>query len=397
MITPRVLVSTDVGGTDPDDFQSLVHLLVYADRFDLEGLVSSPYGAGRASDILTVLDCYAADYPALRSHSGDYPAPDALRAIVRQGARESADHRGYSDQPTEGSDRIVACARRPDPRPLDLLIWGGIDDLAQALHDAPDIEPRLRVHFIGGPNKLWSVDAYDYVAAQHPGLMIIESNSTYRGFFCADEIDNAAFVAEHVAGHGALGDFFARQLPGLKMGDSPTVTWLLHGSRDPAQASWGGRFIPIWDGRKTIFDRLTTAADLVEAYGTVEFVLPKPPGYGRSDSARMIMDNRLRGPFATAVDLGDTLRFRHAPRDAKVIPYRIESSHPDLDGRSAEFTAAPPPEHRWREPSSHRPRWWCDDQAPAAAIGPWPGAATITTWRRDFLTDFALRMDRCRH
>ncbi len=33
-VRPRVLVSTDVGGTDPDDFQSLVHFLVYADRFD---------------------------------------------------------------------------------------------------------------------------------------------------------------------------------------------------------------------------------------------------------------------------------------------------------------------------------------------------------------------------
>ena len=27
---PRVLVSTDIGGSDPDDFQSMVHLLVYA-------------------------------------------------------------------------------------------------------------------------------------------------------------------------------------------------------------------------------------------------------------------------------------------------------------------------------------------------------------------------------
>jgi hypothetical protein len=26
--TPRVLVSSDIGGTDPDDFQSMVHLLV---------------------------------------------------------------------------------------------------------------------------------------------------------------------------------------------------------------------------------------------------------------------------------------------------------------------------------------------------------------------------------
>ncbi len=163
-----MLVSTDIGGTDPDDFQSLVHLLVYADRLELEGLVSSPYGDGRSADIETVLDCYRADYPALRTHSDQYPDPDALHAIVRQGALETSDHRGHADHPSEGSDWIVTCARRPDPRPLDVLIWGGIDDLAQALHDAPDIEPRLRVHFIGGPNKLWSVDAYDYVATPSP-------------------------------------------------------------------------------------------------------------------------------------------------------------------------------------------------------------------------------------
>ena len=41
------IVSTDIGGTDPDDFQSMVHFLVYADMFDVEGLVSSPYGPGR--------------------------------------------------------------------------------------------------------------------------------------------------------------------------------------------------------------------------------------------------------------------------------------------------------------------------------------------------------------
>lgn len=35
----RVFVSTDIGGTDPDDFQSMVHLLVYADVFDLESTV----------------------------------------------------------------------------------------------------------------------------------------------------------------------------------------------------------------------------------------------------------------------------------------------------------------------------------------------------------------------
>ena len=72
------------------------------------------------------------------------------------------------DRPTEGSAWIVQCAERPDPRPLWVLVWGGIDDLAQALHDEPAIAPELRVYFIGGPNKKWSATAYDYIARAAP-------------------------------------------------------------------------------------------------------------------------------------------------------------------------------------------------------------------------------------
>jgi hypothetical protein len=78
----RVIVSTDIGGTDPDDFQSMVHLLVYADRFDLEGLISSPFGPGSKKHILEVIDSYAKDYTNLKTYSDRYPTPDALRAIT---------------------------------------------------------------------------------------------------------------------------------------------------------------------------------------------------------------------------------------------------------------------------------------------------------------------------
>ena len=178
----RVLVSTDVGGTDPDDFQSLVHLLLYTDVLDLEGLVSSPYGPGRMEHILGVLDHYASDYPSLKAHSERYPAPDALRATTKQGATTAPPWTSVG-QPTEGSEWIVRRARAEDPRPLHVLVWGGIEDLAQALHDAPDILPRLRVYWIGGPNKKWSADAYQYVVDHHPELWIVEANATYRGWF----------------------------------------------------------------------------------------------------------------------------------------------------------------------------------------------------------------------
>ncbi|NOR65834.1 MAG: DUF1593 domain-containing protein, partial [Woeseiaceae bacterium] len=122
----RVLVSTDIGGTDPDDFQSMVHLLVYADCFDIEGLVSSPYGPGRKEHILEVIDCYADDYANLKTYSDQYPAPDTLRVITKQGETERAPYAGVR-RSTKGSRWIVECARRDDPRPLYVLVWGGIE------------------------------------------------------------------------------------------------------------------------------------------------------------------------------------------------------------------------------------------------------------------------------
>jgi len=55
---PRVIISTDIGGTDPDDFQSVIHLLMYADRFQIEGLISSPFGDGRKDALLDMTGLY---------------------------------------------------------------------------------------------------------------------------------------------------------------------------------------------------------------------------------------------------------------------------------------------------------------------------------------------------
>jgi hypothetical protein len=324
----RVVVSTDIGGTDPDDFQSMVHFLLYADVFDVEGLISSPYGPGRREHILQVIERYERDYANLKTYSRSYPPPDALRALAKQGATDGQGPAGFG-KATEGSEWIVRCARRADQRPLYVLVWGGIEDVAQALHDAPDILPKLRVYFIGGPNKMWSVDAYNYIEQNRPKLWMIEANATYRGWFVggnqAGEWGNTAFVAAHVAGRGALGDYFAALLKGtIKMGDSPSVGYLLRGTPDdPSQPGWGGRFARIWDGRKTVFDRLTTEADQAEVFGVVEFALPLPAGMTREHSARMIVDGRIP---AVATNDGRLLRFRFSPRDAKVWPYVIRSS-----------------------------------------------------------------------
>ena len=392
----RVLVSTDIGGTDPDDFQSMAHLLLYAECLDIEGLVSSPYGPGRKEHILEVIDHYVDDYPNLVTYSDKYPAPDALRAITKQGEIDTAPYEGVRG-PTEGSEWIVQCARRDDPRPLHVLGWGGIEDLAQALHDAPDILPKLRVYWIGGPNKKWSPDAYQYIVDHHPTLWIIESNATYRGWFTggdqSDDWENSAFVATHVDGRGALGAYFATLLGGtIKMGDTPSVGWLLGGAPDdPSQPGWGGRFVQAWERPRVVFDRLTTSAEQIEQFGVFELALPLGEDAPADVAAVMEIENQA----LTGTTMGDSVRFRFCPKAPKQYGYTIRSNAPGLDGQSGRLTALLPPNAAARLPSDTHPNWWTDDPAPEFAEGEHIGAKTVSRWRVDFLTDFATRLRRC--
>lgn len=242
----RVIVSTDIGGDDPDDFQSMVHYLVYADRFDTEGLIASPPGRGRARHILEVIDAYEKDYDRLRRQSPAFPAPDRLRQVTKQGHVDPAPPPGHSG-PTEGSDWIIRQARRADDRPLYVLVWGSITDVAQAVHDEPAIKKTTRVVSVGSWNTQKDRAARDYLFKNHHDLWWVEADTTFRGMYVggdqAGDLGNLPFVQSHVKGHGALGDLFWSKKRDIKMGDTPTVLYLLRGNPDePETDHWGGRF-----------------------------------------------------------------------------------------------------------------------------------------------------------
>lgn len=67
----RLIVTTDIGGTDPDDEQSMVHLLLMSDDVDIEGLicnvafVKTPLGLPVLNKII---DAYEKAYPNLIVH-----------------------------------------------------------------------------------------------------------------------------------------------------------------------------------------------------------------------------------------------------------------------------------------------------------------------------------------
>ncbi len=244
----RVIISTDIGGGDEDDIQSMVHYLLYSDLFDTEGIISSPPQKGRKKDILKVIDKYQKDYINLKTHSDKYPAPDYLRSIAKQGAINPAPEKGHSG-PTEGSKWIVHCAKKKDTRPLYVLVWGAITDVAQALHDEPGIKKKIRVYFIASWNQKQDQNAFRYIDENHTDLWLIHNNTTFRGWYTGGkqngDLGNRSFVDEHVQNHGALGKYFVPLKGGrIKMGDTPSYAFLLRGNPDdPTKESWGGRFV----------------------------------------------------------------------------------------------------------------------------------------------------------
>lgn len=278
---PRILVSTDIGGTDPDDNQSMAHLLMYSNEFDIEGLVSSPsYGKGSAKEIIRMIGLYKQVLPTLKKHAEGWPAPSQLLAITKQGRKGAAPLRGY-DKATEGSEWIVRCARKEDSRPLYVLVWGGLEDVAQALHDAPDIAGRMRVYWIGGPNKKWSLNSYVYIVENFPSLWFIEDNASYRGFIYDSKNNdryNAGYFDAYIKGAGVMGDDFAGYYKGNpKLGDTPSLLYMMDGDpADPGRRSWGGSFCKTRRSSRRVFHGTTTAADTVALYGIMELWLKGP-------------------------------------------------------------------------------------------------------------------------
>lgn len=286
---PRVLISTDIGGTDPDDNQSMIHLMMYSDLFQLEGLVSSPsFGNGSKQEILRMIDLYAKDYPQLKKHTPRLMSPKALRKLCKQGRHGLMPYKGYAE-PTEGSQWIIRCARKESSQSLWVLVWGTLEDVAQALHDAPDIASKIRVYWIGGPNKKWGVNSYAYIVSNFPDLWMIENNATYRGFITDN--DRMELIEEYAGmeqdqnrygtgyydyamkGRGTMGRDFINYYGGIvKMGDTPSLLYMMHGDpNDPTGESWGGRFAPIRHSSRRVFHRQTSECDTVPVYSVIEW------------------------------------------------------------------------------------------------------------------------------
>jgi hypothetical protein len=278
---PRLIVLTDIsslttGVREPDDGQSLVRLMLYANDIDIEGLVaSSNMGHGqvvRPELIREAIAAYGEVRPNLLLHDKDYPAADDLLAGVKAGQpvadRETPVEQSVGQgKDTEASEWIIRAADRDDSRPLWIAVWGGSADLAQALWKVRHSRPkeaaeafvaRLRVQAVGDQDSTGP-----WIRENFPDLFYITRRFSHRGMYrgggrSLDALVSSDWVETHIRrGHGALGalypnydggDIFSHRLGevrGIKEGDTPSFFALVpNGLNEPAEPAWGG-----WGGR----------------------------------------------------------------------------------------------------------------------------------------------------
>jgi hypothetical protein len=402
-VKPRVLISTDIGGTDPDDNQSMIHLLMYNDKFSIEGLVSSPsYGKGNKKEILRMIDLYAKDLYKLQKHQKGFATPDYLRSVTKQGRQGAAPFAGYTNA-TEGSGWIIKCARKKSSQPLWVLVWGGLDDVAQALHDAPDIRNKIKVYWIGGPNKKWSANSYAYIVKNFPGLWFIEVNSSYYGFFSnkgmPDSVKTTAYYDKYISGAGCMGKDFKHYYGGnVKMGDTPSLLYLMDGDpNNPLKESWGGSFQKFNHSPRIVFHRNTTLEDTVTLCSIIEFHINGPVVNIPSDSACFklnvkagIGEQKWDGYYAGN---GDYV-VRYAPKQSETLSYTITSAIPGFREQSGRLVV----DNHW--PGKIREtdyplgtNWYTDRTDPKLYDGKIQGGLTVKKWRNEVLHNWAKRWE----
>jgi hypothetical protein len=271
---PRLAVLTDIGG-DPDDRQSLIRLMLYANEFEIQALIASAAGTPgelehavtRPDLIREILEAYAAVLPNLRRNAAGWPEAEALHGCVRSGnPQRGRAHIGPGHE-TGGSRLLIDRIDAGSPeRPLNIVIWGGQTDLGQALWQVKhDRSPEQWNTFVRR-FRVYDIDDQDRIAPwlreEFPGMFYILSKAppgqdkrlgTYRGMYLTGDelLTSRDWVETHVRQTGPLGALYPTQTwtaPNphacLKEGDTPSWFFFLprggNDPHDPTRPGWGG-------------------------------------------------------------------------------------------------------------------------------------------------------------
>lgn len=273
---PRLAILTDIGG-DPDDQQSMIRLMVYSNEFKIEALMASASGTPgelkkavtRPDLIREIVNAYEEVLPNLRQHANGWPSADYLRMRVKSGNSNRGRQFIGEGHDTEASRELVRLVDAgTEVRPLNVAIWGGQTDLAQAIFHVKTKRgddglakfiAKLRVYDIADQDGI-----ADWIRNEFPGMFYIlnkapanvdKRRATFRGMYLTgdESLTSRNWIEENVRSKGRLGALYPTKTwtaPNkhgcLKEGDTPSWFFFLprggNDPSDPTREGWGGRF-----------------------------------------------------------------------------------------------------------------------------------------------------------
>ncbi|KAK9415760.1 putative Cellulose-binding Sde182 nucleoside hydrolase-like domain-containing protein [Seiridium unicorne] len=273
---PRVFILSDISN-EPDDAESFVRYLTYANQFVTEGLVpvTSVWLRDRTcpDDMHTILDVYAGSLNNLNAHTHPnfpYPRVEELRGLIRPGASVYGMEAVGDDVPlSEGGELLKARIEASESltEPLWVLCWGGTNVLAQVLYKiqneyssskAASLRSKIRVYAISDQD-----DTSAWIRAEFPDIFYISSIHAWNQYGLATWVgisgethysfdkggpDSSKVSKQWVKDNiqiGPLGSVYPNP-EFVFEGDTPSFLYLIQnglGSREhPNFGSWGGRY-----------------------------------------------------------------------------------------------------------------------------------------------------------
>ena len=297
LLKPRLVVCTDIAPAhiEPDDMESMIHLLAYADCFEIEALITSvgwncdPYPTEWHQYLTRAIEAYRKDVNNLKARSeqknflpmkledskqamGYWPSADYLLKRAVMGSINGGIKTIGKDNDSPGSDLLIRLADEADSRPIYVAAWGGANTLAQAIWKVKQSRSDEEIKKFINKFRIYTITDQD-MDYNNRMNRTYSSHMWLRKDFSADlqfiwdegtwqeqcELGKRAWQLHknNIQGHGSLGSEYPTYKWGVE-GDTPSFLYLmpngLNDPEDPTQTGWAG-----YHERGICPDSLTTA------------------------------------------------------------------------------------------------------------------------------------------
>lgn len=282
-LKPRLVVMTDIGdpNVEPDDMESSIRLLCYADQIEVEAIMTSvgwncdPYPEEWAKYLYQVVDAYTIDIKNLMNRSaqkrflsldkengkqkiGYWPSAEYIRSRCMSGSHRAGIGVIGKDNDSEGSEFLIRLADEDDDRPIYVAAWGGANTLAQAIWKVKNTRSEAELKKFLHKFRVYTITDQDMQYSMRMNRAFSSHQWMRREFkndlqFIWDEgtwttqnsvgVENWKKTQLMIQGHGNLGKAYPNYKWGVE-GDTPSFLYIMPNGladpEDPTQAGWGG-------------------------------------------------------------------------------------------------------------------------------------------------------------